>query len=242
MSQPGMKRLNPHVSVDCVVLGCNMVTLKVLLIERKYSDPETRKVMRDLKLPGSLVYNDEFLLNAAQRVLRDLTGLDHIDLHQLAVFDSPHRVKDIDKQWLESDSGLSIDRVITVAYYALIDIRKPAIPEGFRGKAYWVDIEDAHPLAFDHHDIVTQTLREIRMHLDRDSLVYDLLPDQFTIRQLQNFYEIILGTKLDNRNFRKKIALLPYLIPLNEKQQNVAHKPAMLYRFDRHIYENVKRK
>ena len=225
--------LNPHVSVDCVIFGFNHQKLKVLLIERE-------KVLKSnlrghkLKLPGSLISQVEDLDISAARTLKELTGLDKIFLKQFGVFSSPDRLSPLeDIAWLRKTSGLKVDRVVTVAYYSLVKISESNTTE----KTIWQSVSEIPELIFDHNKIVMSALEALRKEVRTEPLCFELLPKKFTIRQMQNLYEAILGEMLDNRNFRKKIKPLEFLVPLDEKEKEVNHKPARLYRFDKRLYE-----
>lgn len=231
-------RLNPHISVDCVVFGFDYKYLKVLLVERELVVGDSAEKRVDLKLPGALIADEEELDDAANRILLELTGLTDIYLKRYDVFGSKSRMQNpIDVQWLQDFTGLQIERVITVAFYSLIKIDE-VNPEGnLHGKAHWVNINDLPVLPFDHNQIVAAALANLRKELRAEPVGFELLPKKFSIRQVQNLYEVILGIRLDNRNFRKRFLKLSYVKVLKEKERNVNHKPAMLYRFDRKEYE-----
>jgi 8-oxo-dGTP diphosphatase len=233
-------KLNPHVSVDCVIFGFDDLSLKVLLLDRNQGlTPEMPRAPESLKLPGSMVYDDEDIDTAATRVLKDLTGLENIYLQQFQVFGSPDRLSNInDLNWLQSITRMKINRVVTIAYYSLIKLHKSMPCEG---KVVWCDIKNMPQLAFDHKEIVQRGLYMLRREVHNEPLVFELLPKKFTIRQLQTLYELIEGKKLDNRNFRKSIAKWGYLSAINEKERNVAHKPAQYFRFDKRAYQRVKK-
>jgi hypothetical protein len=225
--------LNPHVSVDCVIFGFNERKLKVLLIERE-KIPGSHLKGHKLKLPGNLISEAEDLDISATRTLQELTGLNNIYLKQFGVFSSPDRLKPIeDLRWLRKTSGLMVDRVVTVAYYSLIKISESYISE----KYIWQPVNEIPDLIFDHNRITEIALAALRKEIRTEPICFELLPKKFTIRQMQNLYEAILGEKLDNRNFRKKIRPLEFLIPLEEKEKEVNHKPAQLFKFDRRVYE-----
>lgn len=225
--------LNPHVSVDCVVFGFNDQKLKVLLIERERI-PKSHLKGHKLKLPGNLISEVEDLDISASRTLKELTGLNNIFLKQFGVFSSPERLSPPeDLNWLRKTSGLKVDRVVTVAYYSLIKISESNTTE----KTIWQPINELPELIFDHNNIVKSALEELRKEIRTEPLCFELLPKKFTIRQMQNLYEAILGERLDNRNFRKKIKPLEFLTPLSEKEKEVNHKPAQLYKFDKRLYE-----
>lgn len=232
-------RLNPNVSVDCVIFGFDFTELKVLIIER--NDPTGKGVHM---LPGNLVRDDEDLDLAATRVLKELTGLENIYLEQFRVFGDPNRVlKEKDQAWLRSIREHPDARVITVAYYSLIklDKYKPA-PSSFARTANWVPLREVPDLAFDHNEILKGAQMALRKQLRVEPIGFELLPRKFTLGQLQKLYEEILETNLDKRNFRRKMINKGILFPLKEKQEGVPHKPAQLFQFDRKKYDELKSK
>jgi len=225
--------LNPHISVDCVIFGFDDGNLKVLLIERE-KIPDNHLGGHKLKLPGSLISENEDLDTSAIRTLKELTGLDKIFLKQYAVFGAPHRMSPHeDLEWLRKTSGLKVDRAVTVDYYSLIKISESTITE----KTIWHSINNLPDLIFDHNHIIQAALKNLQNEFRSKPLCFELLPKKFTLRQMQHIFESILNINLDNRNFRKKIRQMDFLIPLPEKEKNVNHKPAQLYRFDKHLYE-----
>jgi len=226
-----MNKLNPHLSVDCVIFGVENQQLKVLLVDREFSGqmngPEDH---HRLKLPGGLVYNDELLSDAAVRILQELTGMQKIKLHQFDVLDSLNRMgNEADRIWLEKVTGLSIDRVVSIAYYG---IAESYLINSCNENSHWVELNQTHNLPFDHEEIIQRALTTLRQSLKRDGLIFTYLPEKFTINQLQSLISVFYDEDPDSRNFRKKIKKLDFIVPLNEKQTNVAHKPAQLYRFD----------
>jgi hypothetical protein len=228
-----MNNLNPHVSVDCVIFGFQTGVLKVLLIERE-KVPGSHIRGHKLKLPGSLISETEDLDSSANRILKELTGLENIFMKQFGVFGSPGRLSPSeDLAWLRKTTGLMVDRVVTIAYYSLIKIADSSITE----KTIWHPADKLPELIFDHNHIINQALEALRMEIRTKPLCFELLPKKFTIRQMQVLYEAILGERLDNRNFRKKIRPMEFMVPLPEKEREVNHKPAQLYRFDRKLYE-----
>jgi len=232
------RTFNPHLSVDCVVFGFDGQNLKVLLIEQVYDQAgRTGK----FKLPGDLIIEQEDLDDATKRVLHELTGLSDIFLTQFGVFGHPKRISDPkDLDWLESASGAKITRVVTTAYLSLIKLDSTKHENVVNAKASWHRVQSLPRLAFDHEEIVHAGLRALKQKLKFEPVVFELLPGKFTIRQIQNVYECILGQKLDNRNFRKKLLKAPYLEAMNEKQDGVAHKPARYYCFNKEKYQDTK--
>lgn len=224
--------LNPHVSVDCVVFGFEFGKLNVLLIERNMVFGG--KEFKDLKLPGDLVRKDEDLDTAASRVLHELTGLDNIYLQQFSAIGSPGRLvrQPRDMEWLRS-IGHPEEIVVTVAYYSLINIDQDRVANFIlSANARWCPVAEVTELAFDHLSILHQALRVLRTDLRLKPIAYELLPPKFTLGQLQQLYEVILGNPLDKRNFRKKMSNMAYITPINEKQVDVAHKPARFFSFN----------
>jgi 8-oxo-dGTP diphosphatase len=235
------KGLIPNVSVDCVVFGFDFTNLNVLLIERNITIDGTNYA--DLKLPGDLMRLDEDLDASAGRILKENTGLSNIYLKQFKSFGSPDRLKrkPRDLEWLRQIDHPE-EHVITVAYYSLIDTSEQSSSELFLSdNARWYPVLEVTDLVMDHMDILTGALDHLRVELLNEPIGFELLPDKFTLSQMQKLYEVILGTNFDKRNFRKKISSMKYLIPLNEKQVGVAHKPARLYIFSREVYTKTKK-
>jgi 8-oxo-dGTP diphosphatase len=233
-------QLNPHVSVDCVIFGFDESELKVLLIERDLdiTDQKTRK----FSLPGNLIDDNEDLDTSAKRILKELTHLDNIFLEQFYAFGDPDRVKNSsDVQWLNAVRDVPTARVITVAYYSLVKIGdyQPSAAS-FARKAFWCPVSQVPDLAFDHNQIFNQALQSLKVKLRMQPIGFELLPDKFSLGQLQKVYETILGTTLDKRNFRRKILNKGFLKPLQEKQKGVPHKRARLFEFDKEAYDRLK--
>lgn len=204
-------------SVDCVVFGYSEGKIKALLIKRAMEPFENYWA-----IPGDLVYPDEDLPKAAERVLFELTGLSNIQMHQSQSFGSPNR----------HPQG----RVITIAYFALIRI------DDFEVKASswaedvdWVAMDEIPELAFDHNFILSSTYELLQQKLLREPVCFDLLPERFTLNEMQQLFEFSGEVDMDKANFRKKIKYVP-LIAHDEKQKNVKHRPAKLFSFDQKEY------
>jgi len=236
------KQLIPNVSVDSVVFGFDSVHLNVLLIGRNILYEGTR--YHDWKFPGDLIRLDEDLDTASKRILKELTGLQNIYMKQLKAFGSLDRLirRPQDMSWL-----ISIDhperRVITIPYYALINLSKNGQNKiDLTTIARWTNVDDVSdlPLAFDHQEILEFALETLRNELRTKPLAFELLPSKFSLSELQKIYEVIFGISLDKRNFRKKISNLSYIVALNEKETEVSHRPAKLYMFSREIYQKLK--
>ncbi len=208
----------PSVTVDCVVFGLDDEDLKVLLIER-----DREPFAGAWALPGGFVGPEETLEQAALRELAEETGVAKVYLEQLYTFGAPGR----DPR----------DRVITVAYYALVRRLDHAPMAASDARSVgWFPVSRCPPLAFDHAEIVATARRRLQAKLRYQPVGFELLPRKFTLSQIQRVYEAVLERPLDKRNFRKKLLGTGVLTELDETQQAVAHRAARLYRFDRKIY------
>ncbi len=215
----------PSVTVDCVVFGLDADhDLKVMLIQRG-----VEPFKGEWALPGGFVRLDESLEDAARRELQEETGVEKIFLEQLYTFGAVQR----DPR----------DRVITIAYYALINLSDHPIHAQTDAEAVaWFSMEELPQLAFDHHDIIKTAAERLKGKLRYEPIGFELLPQKFTLTQLQKLYEQVLGTQLDKRNFRRKILKMDLLIQLDERQTGVAHRAARLYSFDEAKYLKLKQK
>jgi hypothetical protein len=225
-----------HMSVDCVVVGFDGEHLCVLLVER--DGEEKGEAFHDMKLPGTLIYMDEDLDEAAKRVLNELTGLKNVNLMQFKTFGSKNRTKDPkDIHWLERAMKSKVERIVTVAYLSMVKIDRKLNRELTDYHAKWVPIKDVQDLAFDHNIIINDALAFIRQFVETDvSVLFNLLPRKFTAAQLRTLYEVIYNKEIDAGNFHKKIAQMKYVIPLDEKEHGVAHRAARYYNFDKKVY------
>jgi 8-oxo-dGTP diphosphatase len=213
----------PALTTDCVVFGLDDEDLKVLLIQRDVPPFEGRWA-----LPGGFVRVGEGLDDGARRELREETGLKNVFLEQLYTFGTPDR----DPR----------EHVVTVAYYALVNLvdHRPEAATDARNAA-WFPLDDLPELAFDH-DRVLETARErLRGKLRYEPVGFELLPEKFTLTELQKLYERILDETIDKRNFRKKVKKLGILEETDEIQSDVAHRAARLYRFDEKRYRALRK-
>lgn len=227
---------NNHISVDCVVLGFDGMNLRVLLVKRSGKDQAGE--YNDMKLPGSLIYQDEDLDEAAMRVLGELTGLKDVRLQQFKAFGSHNRTSNRrDVVWLERAQQAKVERIVTIAYFAIVKLEGQAVKLSDPESAQWVSLPEVGQLAFDHNQIIDDALKAVRREVDNNRVVlFDLLPKKFTASQLRMLTEILYNRPLDVRNFHKKLAQMPYVVPLEERQKGVAHRAARYYKFDRKIY------
>jgi 8-oxo-dGTP diphosphatase len=203
----------PAVTVDVVIFALVEDDLQVLLIKRKY--PPFAGVWA---IPGGFVRVDESLKDAAARELAEETGVTDVYMEQLYTFGAPDR----DPR----------TRVITVAYFALVPYHAIAHQPGDEAsETGWWSMFDLPELAFDHNQILQYALTRLRYKLEYTSVGFRLLPDLFTLSELQQAYETILGEKLDKRNFRRKILGSDILEETGEKDRSGEGRPAMLYRY-----------
>ncbi len=235
------KQIVPNLSVDCVIFGFDSKELKVLLVERILANPLNNKIVfSDLTLTGYHIMEDENLDQAAERILYDLTGLHDIYLEQFYTFGELDRLKNKnDKLWLTQYGDSISKRVVSVGYFSLIDNSKAKIQ--FKNRVVqWFPVYQVKNLAYDHKHILNKALEALRNKLLTHPIAFELLPDKFTLGQLQKLYEVILHKKFDKRNFRKKISQMSFVIPIKEKKAGGAGKPAQLYIFSKDAYNKTK--
>lgn len=209
-------------TIDCTIFGFQESKLKVLLV--KHADG----IIKDQwALPGGWVAYNENVNTAAKRLLRDLTGVKDLYLEQLKAFGNVDRYP--------------VKRVITIAYYALT---RPEIYElipGFTASdAKWFSVDEIKNLPYDHGEILHFSWNRLKWQVKHEPIGFNLLPEKFTLLQLQELYEAILETSLDKPNFRRKIMKMNLLISCREKQAGVSHRAANLYRFDKEVYDKLK--
>lgn len=234
--------LSKSISVDCVVFGYDSEKLNVLLVKRTLTSDEDQSVLlSDYTLTGNHVYEIETLEDAAYRILHTLTGLKNIYLEQFKTFADPHRLSQpIDQQWLKSIGRDPSHRVVSVGFFALLATQNVKL-HWMEREVKWVPLKEVGELGFDHNHILNEALLALRDKMKHEPIGFELLPEKFTLTQLQTVYERIFDTQFDKRNFRKKITRMKYVIPLDEKQTGVSHKPAQLYMFSREVYEKTRR-
>lgn len=232
--------LSPYVSVDCVLLGINDDKLTVLLAERRSESGE----LIGYKLPGSLIYENEDLDEAAYRILNDSTGLKRVQLRQFRCFGSPSRTANrMDVSWLEATSSVKIGRLITVAYLALCKNGKKKDSSDKSDGIRWCPIDELPRLPFDHQEIIEAAIQEIRSWIEKEpAIVFDYMPLKFTAYQLRRVYEVIYNREMDVRNFHKKMNSLDYVVQTSDMQNGVAHRAARYYRFDKVKYNQQRSK
>ena len=200
---------NIAISVDCVIFGYDEKELKVLLIKS-----DLQEFARMISLLGDLIRPDEDLETASYRILKERTGLDDVYLEQVQAFGSIER----------HPSG----RVITIAYYSLIDIKHHKLQIS-NNELNWHSANGVKKMAFDHKLILDTCLNRLQQQVMEHPVIFNLLPEKFSLRELQELYQAILGVDLDRRNFRKKISIKDWLVDLDEMETDVPHRPGKLY-------------
>nr|WP_294785016.1 NUDIX domain-containing protein [uncultured Flavobacterium sp.] len=212
------------ITIDCVIFGFDKGSLEVLLVQHGEGISKGK-----WGLPGGWINKKESTDNAAHRLLNELTGLDNIYLEQLKAFGDPDR--------------FPLRRVITIGYYALVKREDYNIKAGFTASdAKWYKINTIPDLIYDHNEILDYSLQHLRNKVRQTPIGFNLLPEKFTLLQLMQLYEEILGIEMDKPNFRRKILHMKLLAALDEKQQDVSHRAAQLYKFDPEIYEKLTEK
>lgn len=229
----------PGLSIDCVIFGFHDNQLKVLLIKVESANKWS--------LPGGFIPVDQDIDTAAITVLNGRTGVDGVFLRQFATFGKVNRNhQHFDKQTLEylqieeEKAKWLTRRFVTIGYYALVDFSK-ILPNStsIYEVVEWIDHKEVPELILDHKEILDKALDTLRTELNLMPVGYNLLPEKFTIPELQKLYETILDKKLDRRNFLRKITNIGILTKLDEKKSNVPHKAPNLYSFDKEKYDEV---
>lgn len=229
----------PGLSIDCVIFGFHDNQLKVLLIKVPHSEKWS--------LPGGFIPIDQDIDTAAVTVLNERTGVEGVFLRQFAAFgkikrNDDHFGKEVLKYLdIDPEKGKWLTRrFVTIGYYALVDFLK-IVPNRINSNEIieWIDHKEVPELILDHEEILGKALDTLRTELNLMPVGYNLLPEKFTMPELQKLYETILDKKLDRRNFMRKITNIGILTKLDEKKNNVAHKAPNLYSFDKEKYDEV---
>ena len=216
--------MQTHFTIDCVIYSFQEGSLKILLTERNeypYKDWWA--------LPGFFVGNFEEMGDAVQRILYEMTGLKDVFMAQLGAFAGVKRHPE--------------GRILTVAYTAAVryeEVKTKIKPvTSYMKQAQWFAVQELPDLAFDHQDIIQRSLADLKTSLSYSTVIFELLPEKFTLTQLQQVYEAVLHKSLDKRNFRKKIVHLGYIKELDEVQKGVSYRAARLYKFDRKKFDKL---
>lgn len=204
-------------AVDCIVFGFDGETLKILLIKRGFQ-PEKN----NWSLMGGFVQPDESLDQASNRILKQLTGLEGVYLEQLQTFGDPNRDP--------------IERTVSVAYFALIDIHKYEAQISADYHAEWFPLKRTPKIIFDQQEMVELARQRIRYKAALHPILFELLPGKFTLPQLQSLYECVFNTSIDKRNFSKRVLATGLLIKLTEKDKAGSKRGAYYYQLNMKSY------
>ncbi|MDR0938060.1 MAG: NUDIX hydrolase [Mediterranea sp.] len=209
-----------HVGVDCIIFGFNEGELSLLLLKRDFEPAKG-----EWSLMGGFVQTGESVDDAAKRVLRELTGLEKVYMEQVGAFGSVDR-----------DPG---ERVVSVAYYALININESDRRLVQEHNASWVNIGELPPLIFDHSEMVARARELMKRQASTEPIGFNLLPKLFTLTQLQSLYEAIYGEPMDKRNFRKRVAEMDYVEKTDKIDRQSSRRGAALYKFNDRVYRKA---
>jgi len=224
-----------HISIDCVIFGFHEGQLKVLILKVKNHD--------EWYLPGGFVMKAEPLDTAADRILKERTGIDEIFLQQFHVFGDPERGKVHNDMYKDiMPDNWFANRFITIGYYALVDFEnvRPA-PDLHSESCRWYDLDELPTLMLDHKLILNKALETLRLQLSYQPIGYNLMPKEFTMPELQRLYETILDKKLDRRNFQRRILAFDILDRHEQPRKGGAHKAPYLYSFNVEKYQHALR-
>ena len=211
-------------SIDCLIFGFKDGELDVLLIKHGEGISKGKWA-----LPGGWIQYNEDVDQAASRLLKSLTGVSNIYLEQLRSFGDVNRYP--------------TKRVITIAYKALVNADNYSLNPGFTASdAKWFNIHDIPRMPYDHNKILSYGFQNLKQKVRHEPIGFNLLPKKFTLNQIQQLYEAILETEVDKPNFRRKLLNMNLLVPCNEKQKEVSHRAASLYKFDKKIYNQLTEK
>jgi len=240
----GHEQYLPHLSIDCVIFGYHEHQLKILLIRHHGQD----KWM----LPGGYIYRHETLTEAAYRILAFKTQLNNLFLQQFYTFgDSATRLNRIATQQIHNKTyakvGVTLsenhwlsERTLSIGYYALVDYSNVVVnPEFLVDEYCWRDASDIPVLQYDHNEIIDKALLTLRAQIYQQPIGYNLLPEKFTLPEIHDLYETILGKKFDRRNFRKKLLTLGLIKQLDEQRKIGPHRSPNLYEFDLENYHKA---
>ena len=205
-------------AVDCIIFGFDGQDIKILLIKRSFEPARGQ-----WSLMGGFIKKNEGLEEAAARILKQLTGLEGIYLEQLHAFGNPGRDP--------------IERTVSVAYFALIDIHQYEKQLSHEYHAEWFNLNKIPRLIFDHSNMVEMAKEKIRYKAGMHPILFELLPSKFTLPQLQTLYEEIYSTSFDKRNFSRQMLSTSLLVKQKEKDKENSKKGAYFYKLDKRKYE-----
>ena len=231
----------PHVSIDCAIFGYHGQQLKILLIRNKF--------IQGWCLPGGYIKRTETLVKAANRIVKERTGIGNLFLQQFKTFGDPNRarINEFDEELWYKATGLRItktnwliDQTISVGFYSITDFSKSTPkPDLMSDECKWFDIDRVPKLEFDHKEMIQEALHTMRVYLYHYPIGYNMLPEKFTLSEIHALYETLVGKKLDVSNFPKKLISLGLLKKLSEKRSIGPHRSPHLYKFDKTAYDKA---
>lgn len=237
----GSKKYLSNMAVDNVIFGYHEKELKVLLV----LNPNFPVWM----LPGGYIKSSESAEDATARVAKERTGLDNLFLQQFKVFSKPGRNLDshVTPEVLSRLWGVAIDEnhwmfgpVISISFYTLTEFSKVITGSSYSGEeCKWWDVESLPEMYQDHKQIIDEALKALRLHIYHYPIGYELLPEKFTLPEIHNLYETILGKQIDDRNFTRKLLSLGLVVKTNEIKKDGARRPPNLYVFNKDLYTNA---
>ena len=236
----GHQHYLPHLSIDSVIFGYHDQQLKILLLNWKG--------LNEWGLPGGFIRRREPLSEAAHRILQERTGLNDLFLQQFHLFgDSPYRLRERSTHEFREKYGLDaeddnwlFERTLSIGYFALVDYEQVSVRLDFFTQEYrWWDVDEIPRLLFDQNEVVEKALATLRLQLYHQPIGYNLLPPKFTLPEIHTLYETILGKKLDQRNFSKKLVTLGLIKKLDEQRAIGPHRSPYLYQFEKDAYEDA---
>uniref|UniRef100_S0DG65 Putative NUDIX phosphohydrolase n=1 Tax=termite gut metagenome TaxID=433724 RepID=S0DG65_9ZZZZ len=209
-----------YVAIDCIIFGFHEGELNLLLLKRNFEP-----AMGRWSLMGGFVQRGESVDDAAKRVLAELTGLENVYMEQVGSFGE-----------VERDPG---ERVISIAYYALVNIDEYDRESVRQHNAHWINIDELPPLVFDHPLMVERARELMKRKASTEPIGFNLLPRSFTLSQMQSLYEAIYGEPIDKRNFRKRIAEMDYIEKTGKIDKTGSKRGAALYKFSEKAYRKT---
>jgi 8-oxo-dGTP diphosphatase len=206
------------VAIDCVIFGFHEDELSLLLLKRKFEPAQGM-----WSLMGGFLQKEESVNDAAKRILKELTGLENVFMEQVGLYGEVYR-----------DPG---ERVLSQVYYALIKIDDYDRQLVAQHNASWVNISKLPSLIFDHQNMVAEARNKLKIKATTEPVGFNLLPEMFTLTQLQTLYEAIYGEPIDKRNFRKRVAEMDFIEKTDKIDKNGSKRGACLYKFNAKIYK-----
>lgn len=237
----GYLKYVPHIYIDCVIFGYHNQQLKMLLTKNGF--------LSEWCLPGGYMKRGESLQEAAERTIVDRTGIENLYLQQFRAFGDPNRTRyqNFDEEQWFALTGLRLtkdnwlfDQTVSIGFYAITDFLKSIPSVDIESiESAWFNINELPDLAMDHAEIVETAIKTLKIQLYHSPIGYSLLPEKFTLAEIQALYETLIEKKLDVSNFSKKLLTLGIIEKANEKRNTSGHRSPYLYRFIKSKYEDA---